>query len=96
MRLRARGHMIDDLVGQIMHIDDGLAHAGLRQLVEHMVQQGPARDRHQRFRHPVGQGAHANAKAGGEDHGFGGLDGHVQQILKARRLLHLSRPILSR
>ena len=87
---RWRGHFPRD------HGDDGLTHAGLRQLVEHMVQQGPPGDRHQRFRHPVGDRAHANAKAGGEDHGFGGLDGHVQKVLKARRFQHWSRPILSR
>ena len=81
-RARAARDMIDDLVGQIMHIDDGLADAGVAELVEHMIEQRAAGHGHQRLRHPVGQRAHAHAEAGGEDHGFGGLDGHVQEFLE--------------
>ena len=69
--LRAAGDMIDDLVGQIMHVDDGLDDAGLAELVEHMVEQRAARHLHQRLRHVVRQGPHAHAETGGEDHGFG-------------------------
>jgi hypothetical protein len=54
----------------------------LAELVEHVIEQRLARDAHQRLRHPVGQGAHAHAETGGEDHGFGGLDGHFQEILE--------------
>ena len=43
--------MLDDLVGQIMHVDDGLADAGLGELVEHMIEQRLAGHAHQRFRH---------------------------------------------
>src|SRR5665811_287046 len=77
---RARGCVIDDLVGQIVHIDDGFADAGVAELVEHMIEQRAARDAHQRLWHPVRQGAHAHAKSGGEDHGFEGLDGHFRNF----------------
>ena len=77
---RARRDMIDDLVGQIMHVDDSLADAGIAELVEHMVEQRPACHAHQRLWHPVGQRPHADAETGGEDHGFGGLDGHFKNF----------------
>ena len=32
------GDMIDDLVGQIVHVDDRFADAGVRELVEHMIE----------------------------------------------------------
>ena len=75
-RLRARRRYGDDLVGQIMHIDDGFADAGVGELVEHMIEQRLAGHAHQRLRHVVGQRAHAQAETGGEDHGFGGRNGH--------------------
>ena len=74
-RLRVRD-MIDDLVGQIMHIDDGFGDAGMAELVEHMIEQRLAGHRHHRLRHMVGQRPHPHAETGGEDHGFGGGDGH--------------------
>ena len=77
---RAGRDVIDDLVGQIMHVDDGLADAGLAELVEHVVEQRLAGHAHQRLRHPVGQRAHAHAETGGKDHGFGGLDGHFRNF----------------
>ena len=72
--------VIDDLVGQIVHVDDGLADAGIAELVEHMIEQRAAGDAHQRLRHLVGQRPHAQAETGGEDHGFGGLDGHFRNF----------------
>src|SRR5580693_5525392 len=68
-RGRARGSVIDDLVGQIMHIDDGFADAGVAEFIEHMIEQCPARHPHQRLWHPVRQGTHAHAETGGKDHG---------------------------
>ena len=79
--VRDRG-VLDDLVGQIMHVDDGLADAGVGELVEHMVEQRLAGDAHQRLRHLVGQRPHAQAETGGEDHGFGGFDGHFGNFSK--------------
>ena len=80
-RLRVRD-VIDDLVGQIMHVDDGLADAGVGELVEHVIEQRLARHAHQRLWHPVGQRPHAQAETGGEDHGFGGFDGHFRSFSK--------------
>ncbi len=73
---RARGGVLDDLVGQIMHIDDGFADAGVGELVEHMIEQRTAGHGHQWLRHLVRQGTHARAEAGGENHGFGWFNGH--------------------
>jgi hypothetical protein len=64
-----------------VHIDDGFVDAGIGQLVEHVIEQRTARHLHQRLRHPVRQGAHAQAEAGGEDHGFAGFDRHVRKFL---------------
>ena len=74
------GRVIDDLLAQVMHVDDRLADAGVAELVKHMVKQRTARDGNQRFRHPVRQRPHAQAQACSEDHGFGGLDGHVRKF----------------
>jgi hypothetical protein len=59
-----------DLVGEVMHIDHRAFDAGVRQPVKHMVEQGFARDPHQRLRHCVGERAHAVAEAGGQNHGI--------------------------
>jgi len=77
--------------GQVMHIDDGFADAGGSELVEHMVEQRLAGHAHQRLRHRVGQGAHAQPEAGGEHHGFVGSDGifrTVSIIISLRRSYH--------
>jgi hypothetical protein len=58
------------------YIDDRLGDAGAAELVEHVVEQWLARNPNQRLRHIVGEGAHAHAETGGEDHGFGRMDGH--------------------
>ena len=71
----ARG-VLDDLVGQVMHIDHGLADAGTGELVQHVIEQWLAGHAHQRLRHMVGQRAHAQTETGGKDHGFGGRNGH--------------------
>ena len=55
-------------------------HAGAAELVERVIEQRAARDLHQGLWHPVRQRAHAQAKAGGENHGFGGLDGHLENF----------------
>ena len=65
----AIGEMRFDLVGEVMHIDDGGGDAGMRQLVEHVVDQRLAGDRDQRLRHVVRQRTHARAEAGGHHHG---------------------------
>ena len=63
-----------------MDIDDGFADAGAAEFVEHMIEQRAAGHLHQGFGQPVRQRAHAHAKAGGEDHGFGGIDGHFRNF----------------
>src|SRR6478752_942479 len=50
----ARG-MLDDLVGQVMHVDHGLADTGTGELVQHVIEQWLAGHAHQRLRHVVGQ-----------------------------------------
>ena len=79
--------MLDDLVGQIMHIDHGFADAGAGELVQHMIEQGLAGHAHQRLRHMVGQGPHSHAETGGEDHGFDGRNGHFRKFLEYRLAL---------
>ena len=69
--------MMDDLLRQIVHIDDGFVGPGIGELVEDMIQQRTPGDTNQRLRHPVGQRAHAHAEAGCEYHGFAGSDGHA-------------------
>jgi hypothetical protein len=59
-----------------MHIDHGLTDTGRGELVQHVVEQRLAGNAHQRLRHVVGQWAHAQAKTGGEDHGFAWCNGH--------------------
>ena len=83
--------MFDDLVGQVMHIDDRLGDAGVAELVEHVVEQWLAGHPHQRLRYVVGEGPHTHAEAGGEDHGFGGVDGHLLP-----EILEFALPMISR
>jgi hypothetical protein len=73
--------MLNDLVGQVMHIHDGLADASARELVQHVVEQRLTGDADQRLRHMVGQGAHAHTETGGKNHGFGGRNGHFLEFL---------------
>ncbi len=101
-----RRRVIDDLVGQIMDINNSLADASVAEFIQHMIEQRPACHPHQRLWHPVGEGAHAYAQAGGEDHGFGGFDRHFQEILEplfrerrvaqiiSRRLAGAQRPLM--
>ncbi len=72
--------MLDDLVRQIVHVDHRLGHAGIAELVQDVVEQRAAGHLHQRLWHMVRQGPHAQAEAGSEDHGFGGLDGHLRDF----------------
>ena len=57
-----------DLVGAVMDIDDGPAHAGVVETVEHMVQHGSAADRDEGLRDRIGDGPHARPHAGREHH----------------------------
>jgi hypothetical protein len=71
-----------------------------------MIEQRPARHPHQGLWHPVGEGAHAHAQTGGENHGFGGFDRHFQEVLEplfrerrvaqiiSRRLAGAQRPLM--
>ena len=76
----ASGDVFDDLVRQIMHIDHRLADAGITELVENVVEQRASRHAHQRLGHAIGQRAHAQAEAGGENHGFLRFDGHLRRL----------------
>ncbi len=44
-------HMRFDLLGQVMDVDDRRLHAGRGQPIQHMVDQRPPRELHQRLRH---------------------------------------------
>ena len=57
-----------ELIGEVMHVDHRRLDAGRRQPVEHVIEQRPARERHQRLRHAQGQRPHALALAGGQHH----------------------------
>ena len=41
-----RRDVIDDLVGQIVHIDDGFTDAGVAELIQHVIEQRMARHAH--------------------------------------------------
>ena len=81
-RTAAMRHVVDDLIGQVMHIDDRVADACIRELVEHVIQQRLAGHGNHGFRHPVRQRPHAQAEARGENHGFGRGHGHPQRGLR--------------
>ena len=57
-----------ELIGQIMHIDDGGLDAGHSQPVEHMIEQSPSRERHQWLRHAESERTHPLALAGCQHH----------------------------
>ena len=61
--------VILDHVGQVMDVDHDLAQPGLEQAPERVVDQGTSRDLHERLRPPIGDGPHALAEPGREDHG---------------------------
>ena len=69
LRLRARGEMALDLLGEVMHVDHRALDARVRQPVEHVIDQRLAADLDQRLRHVVGERAHARAEAGRQHHG---------------------------
>src|SRR5438270_5607399 len=68
----------EDLVRQIVHVDHSLRDAGVRKLVEDVIEQGAPSHTHQRLRHLICQWAHPQPEAGGEYHRFGGSDGHLE------------------
>ena len=51
LRLRARGEMALDLLGEVMHVDHRALDARFRQPVEHVIDQRLAADLDQRLRH---------------------------------------------
>ena len=57
-----------ELRGEIRGVDHDLAHAGCGEVFQVALDQAPAADVQQRFRHVVGQRPHAQAAAGREDH----------------------------
>ena len=69
-RRSAALHVVLDLVGQPMHVDDGLVDARFREPVEHVIEHGPSTDAHQRFWQGQGDRPHPRAKPGGEDECF--------------------------
>ncbi len=62
-----------NLVGEVVDVDDRAGHPRRRQAVEHVVDQGAAGHLDQGLGPVVGQGPHAGAEAGGQDHGGGDL-----------------------
>ena len=72
-----------DLISKVMDVDHCGADAGFRELVQHVVDQRLAGDRHKRLRHAVGNRPHAGAETGGKNHGVvgrssGGLANHLE------------------
>ena len=57
-------------VGEVMHVDDHLAHAEVAQAGERDLQQGAALDFHQRLGTIVGEWAQPRAQAGRQNHRF--------------------------
>ena len=64
----ARGEMLCDLVGAMVHIDYRAVHPGCLQAVEHMVDQRFACQRHQRFRLVQRGRSHAGAETRSKHH----------------------------
>src|SRR5271157_4056944 len=62
--------IIDDHVGEVMHVDDHLADPAGAQAGECDLQQGAAGDFHERLGAIVGEGPQARTEAGGQDHRF--------------------------
>ena len=57
-----------DLLGKIMDVDDRVADAGRREMIERAVEQRHAGDRHERLGARRGQRPHPLAEPGGENH----------------------------
>jgi hypothetical protein len=55
--------------GLVVDDDDGALDARRGQVIEHVVQEGTARDREERFRDGRREGSHAFAEPGGENDG---------------------------
>jgi len=68
-RLRAPLYMLLDLVGKVVHVDHRALDPGLRQTIEHVIDQRLAGDLHQRLGDLAIEGTHAGAEAGGQHHG---------------------------
>ena len=61
-------NMVDDLLGKMVDVDDKAVIACLRQLLYLDVEERLATDRHQCFRHGVGQGFQSCAESCGQYH----------------------------
>ena len=57
-----------ELIGEVVHVDDGRLDAGLRESVEHVIDQRTPRERDERLRHGQSERAHALALARGQNH----------------------------
>ena len=63
-------------VGEIVHVDHGGLDTCRREVIQPMIEQRLAGDRHQRLRHPFRQRPHPLAAACGEHHGGAGRVRH--------------------
>src|SRR5262249_55241418 len=57
-----------DLICKVMHVHHGTVDARLRDPVEHMIEERPAGESHERLRNEIGQRPHARALARGQHH----------------------------
>ena len=65
-----RLQVIDDHVGEVMHVDDHFANAEGAQARERDLQQRAAADFHQRLGAIIGERPQTRAQAGGQNHGL--------------------------
>ena len=69
-RIVAGGHMVDDLLGEMMHVDHETLVVVLSQTVDNDVEERTATHGHQGLRHGVGKRLQASAHARSENHGL--------------------------
>ncbi len=74
-RCDAVGDVAFDLVGEVVHVDDGARDAGIREAIEHVVDERATAERHHRLRHGGSEWAHTFAESGGKHEG-GRRSGH--------------------
>src|SRR5690606_24961923 len=75
-RLVAVPHMLDDLVAEIVHVDDGSLDAAGGEAIEPPVEQRSSSDLDKRLRRMVGQWTHALAEPGRQNHRLFRLSAH--------------------
>ena len=66
--LTTGGEVPFQLIGEVMNVDHRLLDAGGRDAIEHVVDERPPADAHERLRDRVGDRPHALPDAGGEHH----------------------------